>query len=669
MFRRDRAALARSAVVVVVIVIILIAGVGVYLATRPGTSTTTTTSSSSSSSSSSVSSVSSSSIQSSSSSSIQSSSSSSVLSSQSSSSSSTSSSSSAAAPSTLVIDDAAYPYYDLNEIESTSWPNWFMYDVYQPLILPNDTALYDSGVIESVPALAYNWTTPDNQTWTLNLLQNVTFSNGDAFNAYQVWFQVYSIYYLFGNSSSFLWGYPVWNMQNVTFGQVTINAINQSGLIHPNQQALAIMENSSWPIYVTGPYTIVFRMANPFSYFPALLQPMGIDDMQWVNEHGGTGTATSPNTYFNTNSIPGTGPYKVTGTVVNSYVSFTQNPTYWGDSLTPAQIAADPLLDPGHVKNVIVNFKADDLSRYTDLSTGAAQIVAIQAADWNMITTNPSEYSYAQFPPWSMEVTMVSLNTQEYPTNITDFRQAIVHAINYTAVNQQAFFGSLSSWMGPEYPTFKQLYDLGNYPPYSYNLTLAEQYLQESGVTNPPPLTYTIISACEFCLVTAQVVQADLAALNITVNIRVLTAGQYVTQYFLPYSGMLQNAQSLGQLTIIGGAGEWAPSALTPADNYVNWISNTSLNGDQAIYYNPVVQRCVSAFFNSGSNTSNIQALCAKAQTQIYNDAPYAWLGTVGLWWADGSLVWKNGVIKSMYLDPYFTGWDTIPFFNTVTFG
>ena len=72
---------------------------------------------------------------------------------------------------------------DLNEIESTSWPNWFMYEVYQPLILVNDTALYNTGVIESVPALAYNWTTPDNQTWTLNLLQNVTFSNGDPFNA------------------------------------------------------------------------------------------------------------------------------------------------------------------------------------------------------------------------------------------------------------------------------------------------------------------------------------------------------------------------------------------------------------------------------------------------------------------------------------------------------
>ncbi len=246
---KSKMAIARAVAVLVVVIILIIAGVGIYLVSRPGTTISTTSTSSSQSSSSASSSSSSSSPQSSSSSSsIATSTSLSPTTSQQTSSTSSSSGSSSSAPSTLVIDDAAFPYYDLNEIESTSWPNWFMYDVYQPLILVNDTALYDSGSIESVPALAYNWTTPDNQTWTLNLLQNVTFSNGDPFNVYQVWFQAYSIYYLFGNSSSFLWGYPVWDMNNVTFGPATISEINESGLIHPSQSALNIMDNSSWPI-------------------------------------------------------------------------------------------------------------------------------------------------------------------------------------------------------------------------------------------------------------------------------------------------------------------------------------------------------------------------------------------------------------------------------------
>ncbi|HXQ92603.1 MAG TPA: ABC transporter substrate-binding protein [Nitrososphaerales archaeon] len=195
--------IARSVAAIIVVIVLVVAGAAAYLFANSGSTGTTTSSSSQTSSNvQATSSFQTTSSFQATSTSLQATSSSVA----SSSASSSGSSSSSNAPSTLVIDDAAWPYYNLNEIESTSWPNWFMYDVYQPLILVNDTALYDSGNIQSVPALAYNWTTPDSKTWTLNLLQNVTFSNGDQFNAYQAWFQIYSIYYLFGNSSAFLWG-------------------------------------------------------------------------------------------------------------------------------------------------------------------------------------------------------------------------------------------------------------------------------------------------------------------------------------------------------------------------------------------------------------------------------------------------------------------------------
>ena len=137
------------------------------------------------------------------------------------------------------------------------------------------------------------------------------------------------MYYLFGNSSSFLWGYPVWNMKNVTFGPATISAINQSGLIHPSQQALNIMENQSWPIYVTGPVSDSFPNVSAVFLFPRSPAADG-------NRRHAVGQSSMVerelrlrriHTY--TNSAPGTGPYMVTGIVVNSYVSFTQNPTYW----------------------------------------------------------------------------------------------------------------------------------------------------------------------------------------------------------------------------------------------------------------------------------------------------------------------------------------------------
>jgi ABC-type transport system substrate-binding protein len=67
-----------------------------------------------------------------------------------------------------------------------------------------------------------------------------------------------------------------------------------------------------------------------------------------------------------------------------------------------------------------------------------AQIAAIQTPDWNLVLANPDKYSYATTPPWAALTNSLSLNTALYPTNITAFRQAIVHAINYSDLTQKA---------------------------------------------------------------------------------------------------------------------------------------------------------------------------------------------------------------------------------------
>ncbi len=586
--------------------------------------------------------------------------------------SSSSAVSSTSAPSTLVMDDSNWPidgFNVLNFVSEVPWPGWFDFSVYQPLISVNITAEYQTNTIQYLPILASNWTVSANaETYTINLRPNVKFSNGDPFNAYQEWMELYGFYYLSANSSAWWQSYPIFNMRNVDFGPATIALINQSGLINPSSAALSVMTNSSWPIYVTGPDQIVFHLQAPFLYFlGAMVSYVGMSfDTQYVLDHGGFGTPASFNTYFNSNPIPGTGPYLITGQVVNSYMTFAQNPTYWGDSLPASQVAADQLLSPGNVKNVIINYKPDDLSRFTDLSTGAAQIVAIESADWNQVLANPTVYSYTVLPPWGGITSAIALNVNEYPTNITLVRQAIVHAINYTDVIDTAFAGQVAQGMGPEYPSFRQFYDLGNYSAYQYNLTLATQDLLAAKVTNMPTFTFNLISGCAFCETAAEVVQADLAQINITVNVDVLDSSAYYAPYG-SYSTNVQNAAEIGQLAWLGGE-TWAPSALTPADNWLSFMSNTSSWGNWAGYSTPAVQACVDAF-TSSANVSNIQSLCKVAQGQIYNDAPYAWVGWYKLWYQSGSLVWKTGVIKGFLLDPVWDGIDTMPIINTVTFG
>ena len=575
---------------------------------------------------------------------------------------------------TLSIDAAFWPLDDLNELYAVGelpWPNPLAFTVYQPLVSVNMTAEFKEGTVQFLPGLA-TWTvSPDGTTYTFTLKPNVQFSNGDPLNAYQVWAEMYGFYYLSGNSTAWLESYALMDMSNVNFGPATIALMTQSGLINPTQPLLNIMMNTAWPMYVTGPNTIVFHLVAPFVWFPGTLVVYEglIYDTQWLLQNGGFGTPAAFNSYFNQHPIPGTGPYVVTGMSENSYVKFAKNPTYWGANLTAAQITEYPLFDPGHANTVIMNYKTDDVARYTDLSTGAVQIADIETPDWNLITQNPQTYSYFKPPPWSGEVALLGLNTHEYPTNITLVRQAIVHALNYTDIAAKAYGGELSSYVGPEYPWWKDYYNLGNYPSYQYNVTLAEQDLAAAHITNMPTFLLRVESGCPLCSNAAQVMQSDLAVIGINVNIEVIQPSLYNTELGT-YQTNVANAAQLGQLEFVNSGFGWGPATVTPTDYWITFVSNQSLWGNYAAYYNPVVQKAVNAFFTNSSNPAYLQSLVQAAQGQIYQDAPYAWLGTFGLWlpWG-GSIVWKTGVISSFQVDPVWTGQATEPIFNTVTFG
>lgn len=545
---------------------------------------------------------------------------------------------------------------------------WTEYSVYQTLLNTNMTAEYKQGVIEYIPGLAQNWTVSSNgETYTLNLRQGINFSNGDPFNAYQAWLDIYGQYYLSANSTAFFNNYGVFNMSSVVFGPATISAINQSGgIANPSQSTKALMMNSSWPIYVTGPYQIVFQLTAPFSYFPAVLIT-GVAfmiDMQYVLENGGLGTPAAINTYFNLNPIPGTGPYAITKVDEDSYISLTQNPTYWARDWTQAQIAAEPLFDPGHARNIIMYYKPDETSRYTDLINNVAQVVVIGLDQWGLVSTNPN-LGYTQLPPWANVGEIMTMNTNLYPTNITQVRQAITYAINFTDIYQTAYDGFMASWDGPEYPSYQQYYDLGNYS-YQYNVTRAQQLLNEANISSMPQFTMDI-QGCQTCEDLAQIVQADLGQIGISVTINVQTFSNWLAPYG-NYQTNVANAAQEGQLSLVDGGSAWAPYTLTPADQWLVFVNCNSTWGNFAGYCNPVVQKAVDAF-ESTTNQTLIESLVAQAQKQVWNDAPYVWVGIVTLYEPlGGSLVYNKNIITGFLTDPIWTSWNNDPIFNTVTF-
>ncbi len=578
---------------------------------------------------------------------------------------------------TLTIDDVFWPSGDLNQLQALGeipYPNWLTYTVYQPMITVDPSALYNQGTLKFVPALADWWTqSSDGTTYTFHLRPNVNFSDGNPLNAYQVWAEMYGFYYLSGNNTSFLESYNVFDFSHVTFGPATIRTLNQSGLIHPSAAVLTMMQNSNWPIYATNSTNIVFHLKAPFNYFlGTLVVYIGlVFDTQWLLDHGGWGTPAQYNSYFNQHPIPGTGPYTVTQVQENSFVKFQQNPNYWGNSLSAAQIATDPYLDPGHAKTVVVNANFDDVSRFTDLSTGKAQIAGILSQDYGQITGNPSTYGTFLFPDKAAVFVGIPMNTHRSPTNITAVRQAIVRAINYTDISQKVFFGGLSPMIGPEYPIFSQFYALGGVQPYQYNLTAARNILAKAGIDphTLPAMEFRVVQGCDYCNTAAQVVTNDLQQLGFKVNIIVTPSTSYaypLTGGTESYSSALSVSQSIAQLTWFG-TGTFAPAADTPADNWLLSVNNQTASNNWAIYYNPTVQKCVNGF-TTISDTTQLVNICTAAYQQVYNDAPYVWLGTIKPFFGAGSLAWQKSVVSGFYVDPVFSGQSSTAVFNTVTF-
>ena len=577
--------------------------------------------------------------------------------------------------SSLVIDDNLWPGANgdpLSAYVTSLYPTWEEGAVYQTLVGVNLTAEQEFGHLQFVPDLASSWTvSPNNLNYTFQLRSGVTFSNGDPYNAYAQWFNFYLNYYIQANSSNFWsFGLNIFDMSDVNFGPATLAMANQSSnFASPPKQLLSTMSNPRWPVYVSSANTITYQLSTPYPFFLSTLSGVNgpVFDAAWVIKNGGPGASGTVNGFFNDNLPPGTGPYTVSEIHQNNYMVFEKNPNYWGNSLTPAQIAANPLIDPGHYQTITVQSKAYDVNRYADLASGSSQISAVLSSDFLLLAKDPA-YSVAQMEFPALQTFLV-MNNLVFPTNITLVRQAIVHAINYTSLINTAALGYGTRYMGPETPNYGQYYDPGNFAPYQYNLTLAENDLARAGYKNGsslPTLTLQIAKGgSSWQLPAGEMIQSDLARIGIQVRLDVVTNALF---YSLDgnYQTIAKNAGQMPQLKFDDPSG-YAPDYISPTDYWVGFVTNMSGWGNFGAYSNPMVNQIVSNWTtrNYSSDASLMQSL-KSAQQQIYNDAPYAWLFLCNLPLIDGSYAYKTSVIGGFYLDPNLVGSTDIPLLNTI---
>jgi ABC-type transport system substrate-binding protein len=327
------------------------------------------------------------------------------------------------------------------------------------------------------------------------------------------------------------------------------------------------------------------------------------------------------------------------------------------------------LLDPGHFKQVIIYYKPDDLARYTDLSTGAVQIATVESQDWNLITSNTNKYGWVTFPPWANIVSFLAFNVNEYPTNITDVRLAIEHSINYTLLDQTVFDGQISPYVGPETPGFGALYDPGNYPQYSFNVTLAQQLLKEANITNFPAITLSLVSGYTVLTNIAEIMQAQLAQnLGITLNIESYSYPTYMNFY---NSGDIVTDPAAVANIDFNGIPSYGQVQNTPLDDWSVFTTCQSavdcLNEFSGWQSNSTVA-LVNALSGGSTNQTYILQLAKQAQQSVYEQAPFIWIGVLKLVVADGSVAYDKTAISGFCYDPMWSGADVPPIFNTVTF-
>ncbi|MQL54335.1 ABC transporter substrate-binding protein [Acidianus ambivalens] len=517
---------------------------------------------------------------------------------------------------------------------------------------------------EVVPVIAENYTTPNYQNYYFYLRQCIHFSDGVQVNASTVWFSLYRtilmgqgpgvanyIGLLFNSTVYAVSGYAIpWGVcyaiENATglhtVGNYTLTAeVLASILSHFNANNATIQKIMSYPnqaIVVKGPYEVEINTLEPYRYLPLVLAGWwgAIVNPVCVDMHGGV-VPNSVNSYINEHGMNGTGPYVIVKVCPGfSTIELEANPNYWAVGKNVPAVA-----EPAHIKYIIIDYGLTHNDRVEDFVKNKAQISYISIPYLSQILGTPPYNEIpenATFVNFGAEpgVLFIAMNTQKFPTNITNFRLAIEHAINYSALLSIFSYNGkplACEFLGPISPECKGYYDPANLSMYNYDPSLAMHYLNEAGyigdfyvvlpngtvLGNPsgtqlPPLSlYALAPVNELEQDELEVISHDLSQIGIATTV------YYVLPSVIP---SFNTPNDSPQLLDLG----WFPDWPDPVFQELMPITDIEFGAIDHAWFNcPTLQ----SMYNTLPFITNVtlqEELTAKAYSIIYNEAPYVWL-------------------------------------------
>lgn len=334
-------------------------------------------------------------------------------------------------------------------------------DIFADGLIYQGLVQYDpSGSTEVVAGVADDWdVSADGKTYTFHIREGVKFSNGDPVTAEDVKFSLDG------------------------FGDPETNAV--MAVLAVGYESARVVDESTVEVTLSQP---VPSFLDNIATFPAAILPKRLVESQ------GDSFWKDP---------VGTGPFMLKEFVSGSYVTFERNPHYWD--------APRPYLD-----EVKFNFATDANSRLLSLTSGDAQVMdGVTPAQISQIRDDEELVLQGyEIPAW---IEIFPNHRREEFADL-DVRQAIAHAIDREAINEQIFDG-LGTIPNSVLPQLR--YDAGPdvVAPYTYDLEKAKEFMADSDFPDGFSAKLSYPAGLDYFDQLGLLVQQQLGAIGIDVEL------------------------------------------------------------------------------------------------------------------------------------------------------
>jgi peptide/nickel transport system substrate-binding protein len=291
----------------------------------------------------------------------------------------------------------------------------------------------------------------------------------------------------------------------------------------------------------------------------------------------------------------GSGPFKLVEWVPDNYMRFEANKDYY--------VSGQPYLD-----GIRINVVPDETAITAALRTKAADMAII--FDAKVARTLRSEAGVVLSAKPSLGYNLLFVNTKRKPFDNLKVRQAIAYAIDRKAIIDAVAFGE-GEVTGPVAPALTN-YALptSQYPLYTRDVAKAKALLQEANVG---PVSFTMLTQTTepvYAKDIAQLVQAQLAEIGVTMKIETLEFTQWVERWLKADFDMAPG---------LNGGGpdpDFYVFRYFTDDGNLNFVTS---------YKNPISSDAIKAA-RATADVAKRKELYMTAQKELVNGVPFIWL-------------------------------------------